>query len=371
MGEHKIEVDKSQILYDVKNSIDKYIHKFNSFEYNEQFIGEIVDPVLAYIFDEKLSIDIYVPILFLDFGVDEYELAESVAIVRLSDEQHLARYMIKSNNTSAHQSVINAATHALVLKNWHVPNIERMWDFNILSNVRAYNLAMDVIDRFFGAIRICLMNKTGYGQIYSEFIGWENHSVAALPNVQGVTVRAYPPEFENYYWNMDQVPTVSGDQLKQIAEVFEQILNAQENSISLSLKRLNRCLVRDEEEDVVLDATIALEALLSDDGKQEMTHKLAMRVGALARLDTSFGRNANQAFTDIKKIYGYRSAIVHGSKDIGKNNMIKIDEKTSMPAYNLSVDYVRFVMKVLLANDRFRNPKMIDQELLLGVKTGI
>ncbi|WP_141439981.1 HEPN domain-containing protein [Vreelandella titanicae] len=364
----EIEIDKIQVLSDVKNSIDRYIHKFNSFEFEAQSVEKVISPVLSYIFDEHLSINICVPILFIDFGIDEHELAPSIAIERISDGEHLARYKVSSYNTSAHESVIHAATHALVLKDWYVPNTERKWDFNILTDARAY--PFDIIDRFFGAIRICSTSKTGYGQIYSVAKGWENHYKADLPCVQGVTVRAYPPDFEDYYWNIDHVPPVSSDELKQLTDIFKRLSEASENSISLSLKRLNRCLVRDDEEDAVLDATIALEALLSDDGKQEMTHKLAMRVGALAGFDTLFGRNAAEAFRDIKSIYKYRSAIVHGSKNLEKSRMVKIDDQTHEPAYNLSIDYVRLVLRVLLENERFRDPRQIDQELLLGTPFG-
>lgn len=363
-----IEVDKIQILSAVKNCINRYFYKFNSFEYEQKFAEDVANQALAYIFDENLNIEICIPILFLSFGFEEHEITSSASIRRISAEQHLARYDIKSYNTSAHEKVIHSATHAFVLKGWHVPNTKRMWDFNVLSSVRAYPL--DMIDKFFGAVRICTKSKTGYGQIYSVSCGWESRGLTSLPCVMGATLRAYPSEFEDYYWNIEAVPYLSEEQISQITEVFKQLSDARENSISLSLKRLNRCLVRDEEEDAVLDATIALEALLSDDGNQEMTHKLAMRVGALAALDKSFERNPVQAFNDIKSIYGYRSAIVHGSKSLEKRRTIKINDSTHKPAYEISVDYVRLVMKVLLGNPRFRDPKVIDQELLLGVSMG-
>nr|WP_320166641.1 hypothetical protein [uncultured Methylophaga sp.] len=130
----EIEIDKIQILSSVKSSIDRYIHRFNTFEYQAQFVEDAIEPAVSYIFDEKLSIDIYVPILFLDFEIDEHELTDEFSIVRIPDNQHLARYKVNSSNTSAHESVIYAATHALVLKNWYVPNTERLWDFNALSN---------------------------------------------------------------------------------------------------------------------------------------------------------------------------------------------------------------------------------------------
>ena len=151
-----------------------------------------------------------------------------------------------------------------------------------------------------------------------------------------------------------------------ISKIFGLLSDSEENSIDLSVKRLNQCLVRDSEEDSVLDATIALEALLSDDGNQEMTHKLAMRVGALVNLDSSFNKTPQQAFKDIKSIYAYRSAIVHGSKKLDKKRVIKLEDNNETTTHSLAVDYLRFVLKVLLENPKYRDPKLVDSELLLG-----
>ena len=362
--EIRIEIDKISIISGIKDSLERYIHTFNSFEFEEQKALIAIKPILAYIFDEKLCIDIHIPILFLDFPFDEYQIADGIYIEKISKENHLSRYKVKSYNTSAHESVIYCSTHALVLKDWYVPNTERMWDFNILSKSRAYPL--DLINNFFGALRIWCSEDTGYAQVYAVAKEWAAHSTTNLPYVQGVTVRSYPGWFEDYYWNIEQIPVVTEDTTSRIMKSFNQIASAKENSIALSLKRLNRCLIRDDEEDAVLDATIALEALLSDDGNQEMTHKLAMRMGALSRLDETLDRTPEQAFQDVKGIYGYRSAIVHGSKNLDKKRIIKIDENKNTTAHLLAIDYVKMVLRVLLENDKYRDPKQIDSQLLLG-----
>jgi hypothetical protein len=106
--------------------------------------------------------------------------------------------------------------------------------------------------------------------------------------------------------------------------------------------------------------------LLSDNGNQEMTHKLAMRMGALSRLDETLDRTPEQAFRDVKGIYGYRSAIVHGSKNLDKKRIIKIDENKNTTAHLLAIDYVKMVLRVLLENEKYRDPKQIDSQLLLG-----
>jgi len=191
-----------------------------------------------------------------------------------------------------------------------------------------------------------------------------------LPYVQGVTVRSYPGFFEDYYWNIETVPFVSNEEMDQIAKLYNSISSATENSIHLSIKRLNQCLIRDNEEDSVLDATIALEALLSDDGNQEMTHKLAMRIGALSRLDKSHNRTPFESFCEVKKIYAYRSAIVHGSKGLDKKKIIKIGKESEVNAHVLAVEYLRVMMRVLLNHPSYREPSNIDKELLLNYEIG-
>lgn len=359
-----IDIGAIQIKSSIKDAIERYIHLNNSFEYEETKAISIIKPFVSYVFNEKLDIDIVIPLLFLDFDTDDYEISENVFLQRIKDKYHLSRYKLGPYNVSANQYVASSATHALVLKGWHVPNQKHMWNFDILSKPSAYPL--DFIETFFGALRIGTDIDTGYAQIFSVARGWCAHAKANLPYIQGTTVRAYPSWFENYYWNIDVVPKLSKDTIDKLRSIFNQLINAKENSINLAIKRLNRCLVRDSEEDSVLDATIALEALLSDDGNQEMTHKLAMRVGAITKLSKDFKKTPQQAFKDIKSIYAYRSAIVHGSKSLDKKRMIKIDENEKVTAHSLAIDYLRVLLKVLLENADYREPKKIDSDLLLG-----
>ena len=348
----------------VKDAIDRYIHTHNSFEYNEEKAKAIIREIQNFIFLDTLPIDIVIPILFVNFDFDSYTLFEGMEVIRLSEKEHLARYDIKSYSVSVHDSVLASATHALVLKNWEVKNSPCSLEFNTLHNIQAYPI--NRIDKFFASIRLIKNINTGYAQVFSRAKSWVNHSKADLPNVIGTSTRSYPAFFEDYYWTIDSIPLVTNSEMNTISKIFGLLSDSEENSIDLSVKRLNRCLVRDSEEDSVLDATIALEALLSDDGNQEMTHKLAMRVGALANLDNSFGKSPQQAFKDIKSIYAYRSAIVHGSKELDKKRIIKLENNNEMTTHSLAVEYLRFVLRVLLENPKYRDSQLIDSELLLG-----
>lgn len=348
----------------VKNAIDRYIHVYDSFEYNEDKADEIIHEIQNFIFLDTLPIDIVIPILFVNFDFEVYVLSDWIEVRRLTEKEHLSRYNVKSYNVSVHDSVLSSATHALVFKGWEVKNNPCTMNFDTLRNMRSYPI--EQINKFFASIRLVRNISTGYAQVFSLAKSWSSQCKANLPHVIGTTTRSYPASFENYYWNIESVPSLTTSEMNTIGKIFLLLSDSEENSIDLSVKRLNQCFIRDSEEDSVLDATIALEALLSDDGNQEMTHKLAMRVGALVNLDSTFVKSPQQAFKDIKSIYAYRSAIVHGSKKLDKKRIIKLEDNKETTTHSLATEYLRFVLKVLLENPKYRDSKLIDSELLLG-----
>lgn len=362
--EHQIDFSKISILSTIKDAIERYAHVYKSFEVDEIRASSIIDPIENYIFCESLEIDIVIPILFIDFEFDRHQICDGIEIRRLDDQFHMARCGIRSYNVSVNDSVLSSATHGLVFKGWEVPNAKNIYHFDILRNLYAYPI--DRIDKFFGALRIVTSFDTGYAQIISAANNWIVHCMADLPYVEGVTTRSYPPRLEDYYWNLDCIPKMSVNDVKEVEDIYVKLVEAKENSINIALKRLNNCMVRDNEEDSILDASIALEALLSDDNNREMTHKLAMRVGALSRLSEDFKKSPQQAFEDIKNIYKFRSAIVHGSKSSEKKRVIKINEKNEVPTQSLAVEYLRHLLKILIKIPKYRDPKKIDNELLLG-----
>lgn len=254
----------------------------------------------------------------------------------------------------------------MVFKDDKVSNSDCVMDFNALNDVRSYPI--DNVNKFFASIRLVKGINTGYGQVFSLAKSWFNNTKANLPCVNGFITRAYPIILEDYYWNIESIPLITKSEIKDISRIFDYLLNTTSNSIKLSIKRFNQCFIRDSEEDSVLDVTIAFEALLSDNGNQEMTHKLAMRVGALARISNHFEVSPQQAFEDIKNIYKFRSAIVHGNKKLDKLRIIKLDDNKEVRTYTLAVEYLKSILKTLIDNPKYQDPVIIDFELLLGDK---
>lgn len=221
-----------------------------------------------------------------------------------------------------------------------------------------------IINNFFSAIRLTDLHKTGYAQIFSISDDWASGYKEKLPNTHGVSVREFPTEFElDRFWLLDKLPKIELDTLNKIKNIFKKIINNKHKKVEIAL---NSCLLRESEEDTVLDATIALEVLLSDDGKQEMTHKLSLRISALSLLDEGGNEQPIDIFKKVKKVYEYRSSIVHGNLNNSKSKKIVLPNKVELKTVEVAIDLLKMVLRVLINNDQYLEPTLIDQQLLLG-----
>jgi hypothetical protein len=133
--------------------------------------------------------------------------------------------------------------------------------------------------------------------------------------------------------------------------------------VRLAMHRLNLSTTRATDEDGIIDSIIAMEALLSD-GTQEMTHKVAMRLAALYKILD--GSRAVTAFAEMKRLYGFRSKVVHGSADLDKDREInRGDEKIA--TIDAALEHLRNAFAVLVRNPVLLDPKEIDSFLLTDV----
>ncbi|MCP4177780.1 MAG: hypothetical protein GY756_08445, partial [bacterium] len=304
------EIFKVHLSLVVEKILDRYVHIYNSTTFEIDKFDKIYSQIENGIYSEWLSIDICVPILFLKFEFDKYELDDKTKIEKMDDLFQVARAPSRYEHT-VHPIVISSATHAFVLEGWSVRN-DNYWTMTTTFSTISTELS-DIINNFYSSLRIATGCNTGYGQIIYRAKEWADDFKANLPPIHKTSIRAYPLWFENYYWKQE-APTISGDNVKFVNEIFTKININDKNRLSIATHRLNLCFLRDNEEDSVIDATIALEVLLSDGSHQEMTHKLSLRVAALSKLTNSMQEKPNEVFENVKKIYAYRSAIVHGNR---------------------------------------------------------
>jgi hypothetical protein len=141
-----------------------------------------------------------------------------------------------------------------------------------------------------------------------------------------------------------------------IRETFTRLQGVLDTShaakVRVAMHRLNLSALRTTDEDGIVDAMIAVEALLSDE-QQEITHKVAMRLAALYKINRP--SETERVFREMKRIYKFRSKIVHGANDAVKYREVDRDG-TKVSATSAAIEHLRIAFDVLI-----KNPALLDQ----------
>lgn len=353
------------IQWGIEKLIERYIHVTGLVRYHPEAFVPIYHEWENSIFAERLDFDIYVPILFVRFGFDHLEFPETEAMIRrIPETLQLARNTQHSYTIATHKQVIGAATHALVLEDWHIENQTDAANSATLHSVEAFSEAFEKVDSFFASLRIETGVETGYSQVVIVPKGWGDYWQAHLPRVFVLSTREYPDRFEHYRW-LEPTPELSSIASRDVLRAYRMLIGATDNKLSLARKRLNTAYLRRDENDSILDITIALETLLADDSHGEIVHRLAMRIGALASLAPFEAYSPDAVFQICKKVYDFRSAVVHGGHQTSKKRLVKIpSEPEPIPALSLGIVLLRYVIKTILAYPELLDPKRIDKYLL-------
>jgi hypothetical protein len=321
------------------------------------------------VFADRVPIEVVIPLLMVRADFDEYRLGPNVVIRRMDDQFQRARAAKLHWAQHVHEWAAQAATHAIVVEGRTLSREQKLglggypWE---LDDPEVYPISL--VDRALAAIRIASGFNTGYAQVLIHYrYVHSDHADKFLPHLHGVPVRCYPVYFDHWGW-LRPTPLMTAAHAELAAGLFGPLNQMPESdTLAIAARRINDCYLRDRHDDAILDAMIAFETLLSDDDHQGLTHKLALRVAALLKLEPHPPKPPAEAFREIKLIYDYRSKLVHGkSKAAGK---IVKDHFGGDPSRPLAValDYLRIVMRVLLQTELYRKPAEIDRHLLIGV----
>lgn len=223
--------------------VDRYVHIYKTCVFDIESYRRIAKPHLNGVFDERLYIDICVPILFLKFDFESLEIDSNNTIEKMDEPFQLARASKSDYGAGVHKSVLPAATHMLVMKGWYIQN-NNQWDLsNLVTESSVY--PTDVINKYFASLRIITGHATGYAQVIMRPVEWSKTFIADLPSIEGTSVKSYPPKFEHYYWNVKEVPIISHGEAVNSINQFNLINTITENSIHVAIRRLNLCFLRE------------------------------------------------------------------------------------------------------------------------------
>lgn len=363
-NEDKLRLLDFSILNQLIDLISKSIYEFG--EENtltkEQLI-KLYQPLENRVLFENLDVEIFIPILFTKFEIKEHQLTDSISIVEMSEVFQKSRSAIESYSEGIPNPVLMSATHALKLENCSIENMNMWTGHSIFRDLNRYPL--EQINAFFNTLRINNI-LTGYAQIISSPINWTEGYTADLLDLKGLSVRMYPVEFNDYYWNKGDFPTVDEVRLKEMQLMFKELVGKEYKKINLACSRLENSLYRKNEGDKIIDIVIGLESLLSDNEKGEITYKLSLRAAYLLQF-SSLRDSKLDIFNNMKAIYSYRSAVVHGQNQhkLARKRYIENVKGNKKLVLEVAENYLKECIKILIHKPEFLNAKVIDEKLIL------
>lgn len=335
--------------------VQRHIHS-NGWDLDANALETYYDEMSAWWLHETLPVQLMIPILAVDFDTDAMELDEGVELRRLTDAEQLARW--PGARLDRHKGLVEMATHALFVSGWNLacPDYPgSMFTAEPPENV-------EQAEQFFRALATVTDAPSGYVQVVTVPDGWARGYTADLPPLE-VTSLINDRCSSRLKPNSEPLDAIAGLRLTRLRDAYH--AQSSQKPVHVAAERLLMAERRATEADRVVDLCIGLEALLSDP-KGETTYKIAVRGSAfLAHTGIT---NASEFYRALKRIYGYRSAIVHGSSGASKDTV-----SVGGIAYR-SEDIARMVLRRLLSarvSEPTLTPEQIDNTLLTRAIDGL
>ena len=321
------------------------------------YVGE----KLLRFFADKLQVKIYIPICLVSFDVDEIELSDNIRIIRMSEDIQKSRQYNYSYEEYKENWVSVCATHMIVMDNYEIENSDDLSINSFTQNYRAYPI--QEIDYIMAAIRIVTGVTVGYEQVLCSPIYWIDSFYADLEPLYGAKSHFVNPVEIDKLWMHLQISMITKEQIASIKRVYDNIKKCEadkKKSVLFAMKRFNRCMLRNEEDDMATDATIGLEALLAGGTKSEITYTISNRIPIVfAHVQCDYYTSENSRAI-MKKIYNYRSKIVHGGEISDKVKFIEINnEKVELS--RVAVDFLRYTLLFVLEHQEFTEDGKFDK----------
>ena len=358
LGDPDEAIRKWKIFGTLGDIVEAYYYTNKTYNFDETLFRGIYDAWERAVFSTSLECDIVVPLIWLPCAFDVLRISEDTLVERMSEEFQLARSPVHGDSALPQDLVLGTATHALVLEGWelkeHWHDIE-LWK---LYDIATY---MQPLRGWRRSVRRCVY-KLGLRSDMDRLSapkGWVASWKASLPTVYVARTRAYPDYFENHCW-LQRWGALDEATCRTLAPVYQAILERPE--LRVPSKRLNAAFLRRDEEDSILDVTIGLEALLVTD-KGENTHKLAMRLAALCKLEPFQNYTSEHVFRICKILYDYRSDVAHG-RPLDKKRVIKLEQAKPLPTVALGIALLRHVILSLSKRPEYFVPENLDKYLL-------
>ena len=171
-----------------------------------------------------------------------------------------------------------------------------------------------------------------------------DYSSSRLYSGGSYTKFVIPARYSNYILNQSDMQYFK-DFYESYTKLFAGSNSSIVDTLNIAIKRFSKSIQERELEDKIIDLSVAIECLFSND-TQELSHKLSLRIC------TILGNNSNERnviFGFMKEIYNLRSKIVHGG--VNYEEGIKMNQKR----LHLRDIYLHFERMTRLCIQRYLN----------------
>lgn len=345
--------------------VGRYLYKTNATSDIPDNLDEQIRPFVAQkllrFLAKALRIDIFVPICLATFEEDTIKLSDNVEIIRMSEDIQMSRQQACSYEASNEDWVAACATHMIVLHNYH---FENTGDASINSATKNYNsYPLKEIDKVIAAVKVVTGYSIGYAQILSYPIGWIDGFCADLTPLYGAKAHFVNPKETEKFWMSLPVSVVSSAQSNILKTVYQNILKCEEDAnksnLLFALNRFNRCMLRNDVDDMATDATIGIEALLAGGTKSEIAYTISNRIPVVFAHEPNELYSPSNSRAIMNAIYNYRSKIVHGGKLREKDKFFEING-TKYDIAKIAVDFLRYSLLFMTEHQEFLDAKKFD-----------
>lgn len=304
---------------------------------------------------DELVGDLVFPLVLCRIEGDlPFAVSDGITLEELTPDVQLARARSLGSGDDINPYLVAAATHALVLK-------ARTFDNSagyLHRHIEAHNNPPGIADADLvcEALSIVAGRNVGFAQVCLVPTGWTASPWRAeLPSVESLaTVRKYPVAMNERGWLKQHEP-VSADALGRLPAVFA-ALRSTDRRAQLASRRLAQTAQRTLRDDVLIDACIGIEALLGE-AHAELVHRMSLRAATAL---SAVGWRPSTAAETLRKVYGYRSAIVHG--DVPKKQTITVEGEAFSPS-STAVFMLRVLLDAHLSSTPPWTPSSLDAAL--------
>ena len=365
-GDNVTEPSEYAIKRFISEIVERYLYGIQAAKEVPNDLKEKISPyveekLIRYI-GNSLKIDIYVPICLATFQDETIKLSDDVEIVRIPEAVQKSRKQACTYESYNEDGVAACATHMIVFHGYCFKNEEYFSINSATRNINAY--PTNDINIIFSIIRIVTGYSIGYEQILSYPIDWIDDFCADLVPLYGAKTRFVNAKEYEKMWLHLPVGYVDSEQARLIQKLYTTVTALDENKTNgklfFALKRLNRCMLRDENDDMAIDATIGLESLLAGGTKGEITYTISNRIPVVFKHEPSVTYKPNECRAIMKKIYNYRSVMVHGGtlKQADKFHTIN---GVNIEIDKIAVDFLRQTLLFVINNPEYLDAKKFDE----------